>query len=366
MSTSYVRSRRTASSNPDISRDGILVLDGYGISVSVERGHLVYNDGFGQQRRSGRVARATGRLRRLVVIGHSGLVTLDALRWLHGVGASFVHLDADGTLFQVSGQPKLNDARLRRAQAIAYSNGVGVGIARDLLQRKLVGQRRVLEEFGSASGMGQSVIDQMAGRLDEAGDYQTLRSIEANAAAAYWRAWSGLGIQFRGRNAEGLPEHWRTFGSRSSPLTESPRRAANPANAMLNYLYALLEAECRIAAITVGLDPGLGFLHADQPARDSLALDLMEAVRPDLDAQVLDIFRYWTFSPSEFFELEDGGCRLVAPLPRKLVAYNADALRWVGEVAESVAKQLMPDHRLATPLTETRRSRSRRTALGVA
>jgi CRISPR associated protein Cas1 len=59
----------------------------------------------------------------------------------------------------------------------------------------------------------------------------------------------------------------------------SSRRATNPANAILNYLYAILEAEARIAALRMGLDPGLGFLHADQTARDSLACDLMEPVR---------------------------------------------------------------------------------------
>src|SRR4051812_5831177 len=126
---SYTRRSRRPSSNPDVSNDGILVLDGYGLSVSVERGHLAYSDGFGRHRRTGRVSRATGRLRRLVVIGHSGFVTLDALRWLHGIGASFVHLDTDGTLFQVSAQPKLNDSRLRRAQALAQTNGVGIAIA---------------------------------------------------------------------------------------------------------------------------------------------------------------------------------------------------------------------------------------------
>jgi len=48
----------------------------------------------------------------------------------------------------------------------------------------------------------------------------------------------------------------------------------------LNYLYALLEAEARLAAATLGLDPGLGVLHVDTQARDSLACDLMEAARP--------------------------------------------------------------------------------------
>ena len=33
-----------------------------------------------------------------------------------------------------------------------------------------------------------------------------------------------------------VPEHWRSFGTRASPLTGSPRRAVNAANSALNYL----------------------------------------------------------------------------------------------------------------------------------
>jgi CRISPR/Cas system-associated endonuclease Cas1 len=81
-----------------------------------------------------------------------------------------------------------------------------------------------------------------------------------------------------------VPEHWRTFGTRRSPLSSSPRSAANPANAMLNYLYTILESETRIAAAALGLDPGLGVLHVDRNNRDSMACDLMEPIRPKIDA----------------------------------------------------------------------------------
>jgi hypothetical protein len=50
----------------------------------------------------------------------------------------------------------------------------------------------------------------------------------------------------------------------TSPLTGGPPLAANPPNAVLNYLYALLEGEATLATRMVGLDPGLGVLHADQ------------------------------------------------------------------------------------------------------
>src|SRR5690349_21214024 len=89
-------------SNPHVSPDGLLVLNGYGVRVSVERRHLCFEDGFGGERRSGRLSRATAGLKRLVVIGHTGFITFEAMRWLHDVGAAFVHIDADGVLINAS------------------------------------------------------------------------------------------------------------------------------------------------------------------------------------------------------------------------------------------------------------------------
>lgn len=79
-----------------------------------------------------------------------------------------------------------------------------------------------------------------------------------------------------------------SFGTRISPLTGSPRLAVNPPNAMLNYLYAVLESEARLSAAAFGLDPGLGVLHVDSGNRDSLALDLLEPIRPQVDSYLLD------------------------------------------------------------------------------
>ncbi len=66
-----------------VIRHGVLVLSGYGLRIAVERGHLVVEDGIGPQRRSARLAKATCGLRRLVVLGHSGTVSLEALQLAH-------------------------------------------------------------------------------------------------------------------------------------------------------------------------------------------------------------------------------------------------------------------------------------------
>ena len=71
---------------PPATVEPIAVAHGYGVRISVERGHLVVEDGICEERRSRRYSRATSRLQRLVVIGHTGFVTLEALRWIRDVG----------------------------------------------------------------------------------------------------------------------------------------------------------------------------------------------------------------------------------------------------------------------------------------
>src|SRR5215831_8598159 len=86
-----------------IPRHGVITLFGYGIEVRVERGHLILRDGVGRERRDGRFARVNHGIRRLVVIGADGLVSLAGLRWLADQQAAFVMLDRDGSVLTVTG-----------------------------------------------------------------------------------------------------------------------------------------------------------------------------------------------------------------------------------------------------------------------
>jgi hypothetical protein len=86
----------------------------------------------------------------------------------------------------------------------------------------------------------------------------------------------------------------------------------------LNYCYALVEIEARIVCVACGLDPGIGLLHHDAPARDSLCCDIMEAVRPSVDAWLLDWIMREPFRRSDFFEERNGNCRLLKTLTAKL------------------------------------------------
>ena len=116
-----------------ISRSGVLTLSGFGIKVRVQRGHLETDDGVGMERRKIRLPRVGHGLKRLVCISGDGFTTLSALKWLADVGASFVMLNRNGKVLFVTRPTAPSDARLRRSQCLALSNGVGVEICRRLI-----------------------------------------------------------------------------------------------------------------------------------------------------------------------------------------------------------------------------------------
>ncbi len=296
-------------------RAGVLVVDGYGIALRVvSRGKLRVEDGIGRQRRSLTLDRAGSGLERLVLIGHAGFVTLDALAWLRAIGAALVQIGRDGEVLAHSVPFGYNGHPIRRAQALAVTNGLDLAIARELIAGKLDGQRRVLVRLGA----DLREFDKLRVALDAADSIERVRVIEANAAAFYFPAWRNVRIRFRERDLARMPARWLRADSRASVLTGAPRAATSPINAMRNYLFACLESEARLALLVHGCDPQMGCLHQDQRNRDSLVLDAMEPVRAEVDAFLLDLLEDRTFTARDFGELPNGVCRIAAPLTHEL------------------------------------------------
>jgi CRISPR-associated endonuclease Cas1 len=345
-----------------ISRLGVLTLYGYGIRVTMQGGHLQIEDGVGPERRKFRLPRVNHRLRRLVCIGEDGVITLSALKWLTEVDASFVMLDRLGKVRVVTGPTSASESRLRRAQALALGNGMAVKLARELIAAKLAGQETLIREtLKDVSAAGS--IAALENRLSEADDLNAIRAIEARAAAEYWSAWRNVPIQFPRKDAERVPSRWLCFGARHSPLTGGPRLSVNPANSLLNYVNAVAESECRLAAVACGLDPGIGFLHTDTANRDSLALDLIETIRPAIEAWLLNWLTTEPLRRSDFFETANGNCRLSSALCSRLSETAPAWGRLVAPWAEYVAHSLHAGRSgrsssiigLKTPLTQTYR-----------
>jgi hypothetical protein len=110
----------------------------------------------------------------------------------------------------------------------------------------------------------------------------------------------------------------------------------HPVNAMLNYGYAVLESEVRIAILQAGLDPEIGYLHANRKGRLSLVYDLMEPMRPVVDRAVLGFVNDHAFAPTDFTLSERGNCRLHPQLARRIVEVFPRA----GDLARPVSQLL--------------------------
>ena len=362
MAASQNLSQSQVSGKSPISKSGVLTIHGFGIRVRVHSGHLEIEDGIGPERRKLRFARVGHGLKRLVLIGSDGFITLEALHWLSAQDVAFSMLERDGKVLCVTGPVRSSDPRLRRAQALAGQSLMGIEIARELIDKKLASQEQVARHKLLA-GENADVIVGYRAELSNADTLERIRLIEARAAGVYWSLWRNLPITFPKKDESRIPDHWRTFGPRVSPLTGSPRVAVNPPNAMLNYLYSLLASESRLAAAALGLDPGLGVLHLDIAARDSLAYDLMEPIRAMVDAFLLDWITRDLLRREWFAERPDGNCRLTASLAVRLSETAPMWGRAVAPLAEWLAQKLWSSPRrnsVANQILPTRLTQSRK------
>ncbi|HMP83524.1 MAG TPA: type I-C CRISPR-associated endonuclease Cas1c [Verrucomicrobiota bacterium] len=101
--------------------------------------------------------------------------------------------------------------------------------------------------------------------LGQAGAVDRLRGAEGMGGATYFGVFALL-----------LKQQREDF----SFTTRSRRPPRDRINCLLSFLYALVRHDCIAALTSIGLDPFVGFLHAERPNRPALALDLMEEFRP--------------------------------------------------------------------------------------
>jgi len=324
----------------DPAGPSVAVVLGAGTKVRVERGHLAASDGEGWFRRERQWNRATGRLRRLIVGASSGYLTIDAVAWCQAAGVAVIIVDSDGEVMLAPGRYGTDDARLRRAQA-APPDALATEAATVLLTAKLTGQADVAARCLDRVDVAET-IRSLAEAMHAATDVDTLRQLEASAAAVYFDAWCAhpaTTLRFAKADAARAPNHWSIFEGRRSLLTKgvSPKKAERPLNASLNLTYALAGIEARLAALAVGLDPGLGFVHADTQRGDGLAWDLLEPVRPAVDRLVLDLVAERTWRRADFVERSDGSIRIAPRLVQELAATMPVWAKLVAPHAEAVA-----------------------------
>ena len=193
----------------------------------------------------------------------------------HQVYVSF-HTQQGRFLARVQG-PVHGNVLLRRAQYRAADNdsqrarlayAMVVGKLANCRQVVLRAAREAADQTAAAQlGRTAQKLGRFLSELDESMSLEALRAREGAAAQAYFAVFDYL---IRAQK-ESFHFHGRT---RRPPLDN--------VNALLSFLYSVLAHDVTAALEAVGLDPAVGFLHADRPGRKGLALDLMEELRPVL------------------------------------------------------------------------------------
>jgi CRISP-associated protein Cas1 len=250
-----------------------------------------------------------------VVVFGAIFVSPPLMQALASLGITVVLLDRAGRFQARIEGPVSGNVLLRRAQYRASENPDE--IVRSIVSAKVANQRAVLQralrDYGAEMAADQRArIDAVVDRLA-----QILRRV----------AFTNEGIDvLRGAEGEAAQNYFSIFGDLiRSPDAEirfsgrSRRPPLDPVNALLSFLYTLLTHDCRSAAEGVGLDPAVGFLHRDRPGRPSLALDLMEELRPILaDRLALSLFNRRQLRARDF-ETRDGGAVLLSDDGRRTV-----------------------------------------------
>jgi CRISPR-associated protein Cas1 len=205
-------------------------------------------------------------------------------------------------LARVTGKVKGNLLLRKKQYDLSQCESASVVIARSVVLGKIANSRTVIDRAVRDHALLVDVPE-----LRAASDYlkamlrviqveesiETLRGLEGNAASRYFRVFGQLVLQQR-----------EAFAFE----TRTRRPPQDNMNALLSFLYTLLTNEVASALETVGLDPYVGFLHTDRPGRPSLALDMMEELRPVFaDRLALSLVNRKQIGGNGFTQKESGG-----------------------------------------------------------
>lgn len=254
-------------------------------------------------------------------------------------GITISHLEPNGRFLARMEGPRSGNVLLRRAQFRAADDpAVAAPIVRSIVAAKAANQRAVLRralrdhgadmapERRAALAAAEERLTIVARRTLSVGEIDVLRGLEGEAANVYFSVFDafirapGAEFRFAGR-------------SRRPPLDRI--------NALLSFLYAMLGHDCRSALEAHGLDPQVGFLHADRPGRAGLALDLMEELRPVLaDRLALSLVNRRQIGPDDFVLEEAGAVRLTDDARKRVLVAWQDRKR--DELRHPFLDQTMP------------------------
>jgi len=264
----------------------------------------------------------------IVIDGHYGSVSFEAMRWLSKHDVSVILLNWNGNLLSSTFPKEGSNGQLRIKQYEKYLNTE----ERTFIAEKIISEKikksldflenlsnfynginfeklktsfsKEFEDFNTKKEKINSLKDEKIRKNTEKSDLKNgiadLMMYEGRIASAYWselsKIFNTLAKNFHFQSRKNLSYSWNM-------------NASDPINASLNYGYAILEGMVRKCINTIGLDPSIGFLHEIAPSKYPLVYDLQELFRYVVDYSVIQILESG-LKKSDFITTENYHIRL--------------------------------------------------------
>ena len=214
-------------------------------------------------------------------------------------------------LARVTGENNGNVLLRRQQYRAADDVFESARIAKNMILGKLYNSRWSLERskrdhslrVSESVKIASDKLYELMETLKEETNLDSLRGLEGAGASIYFDVFNEMILNDK--------EFFKFEGRNRRP----PRDAVN---AMLSFAYSLLANDCAAALESVGLDSYVGFMHRDRPGRESLALDLMEELRPCMaDRFVITLINNRMISRNDF-EIHESGAVFLSKDGRRI------------------------------------------------
>lgn len=290
-----------------------LLLSGYKLSINVDGGKLVINNGRDKDREPEEhiYNPKTLDMDNIIVYGHTGNISLSGIKWCMKMRVPIMILDWNGRLLTSMTPPQPLSGLPRMAQYGAFRER-RVEVARKFIEAKLMRSQAVLEGLVDKYPEIQPHLDRCnfdwtIDKVHNADRVKMIQSYEGGVATHYWNALTEI-----------VPDRFG-FDCRSYTNSQTAKNAVDPVNALFNYGYAYLESYCYKWINACNLDPGIGFLHRTRNGKSPLVYDLQEPYRWLVDLTIVQALEDGMFSKSDFITTENYHIRIRPKGVQKLV-----------------------------------------------
>lgn len=261
----------------------------------------------------------------IIVDGHTGSMTFEAMRWLSKHNINVTLLNWNGNLLSniMPEQPKSGKLRIKQYQKYLDPD-TRFDIASRLVQTKKGHSLNLLEELSKFYEFVDIVKIKKSFEKEDSFLLEILKDSQTDISKLLKKlmTYEGRIAEIYTANMIGIFNHLYKefhFTGRKDKSNSRNYNASDEINALLNYGYAILESEIRKIVNSIGLDYSIGFLHEITQSRTPLVYDLQELFRWIIDISVIQLLEEKKIKKSDFIITENYHIRLRVHVAKMLI-----------------------------------------------